>query len=63
MCHQVANKLRILRAFANDVLDLCLKNSTKLMSVFWVEGSTLQVKSRIKMKEQFGMFWWFNVTV
>ena len=63
MCHQVANKLRILRAFANDVLDVCLKNLTKLMSEFWVEGSTFQVKSRIKMKEQFGMFWWFNVTV
>lgn len=63
MCHQVTNRLRILRAFANDVLDLCLKNLTKLMSEFWVESSTFQVKSRIKMKEQFGMFWWFNVTV
>ena len=57
MCHQVANKLRIWRAFANDVLDLCLKKLTKLMSEFWVEGSTFQVKWRIKMKEQFGIFW------
>lgn len=54
MCHQVANKLRILRAFANDVLDLCLKNLTIDVRIL---GGGFNISSKVENKDEEGAIW------